>query len=64
MNDIQGILFDADGTLIDTYDVILTPMRYAANEALDRSWQAEGGQKGPVGNVHRAIIRCNERGLR
>lgn len=22
MNDIQGVLFDADGTLIDTYDII------------------------------------------
>ena len=37
-------------------------MRYAANEALDHSWQAEGGQRGPAGNVHRAIIHCNEKG--
>ena len=36
MNDIQGILFDADGTLIDTYDIILTSMRYAINDVLGR----------------------------
>lgn len=34
MNDIQGVLFDADGTLIDTYDIILTSMRYAVNDVL------------------------------
>ena len=34
MNDIQGILFDADGTLIDTYDIILTSMRYTINDVL------------------------------
>ncbi len=26
MNDIRGVLFDADGTLIDTYDIILASM--------------------------------------
>ena len=34
MNDIRGVLFDADGTLIDTYDIILTSMRYAVNDVL------------------------------
>ena len=34
MNHIEGILFDADGTLIDTYDIILTSMRYAVNDGL------------------------------
>lgn len=34
MNDIQSVLFDADGTLIDTYDIILTSMRYAVNDVL------------------------------
>ena len=34
MDDIQGVLFDADGTLIDTYDIILTSMRYAVNDVL------------------------------
>lgn len=34
---IEGILFDADGTLIDTYDIILTSMRYAVNDVLGRS---------------------------
>ena len=34
MNDIQGVLFDADGTLIDTYDIILASMRYAVNDVL------------------------------
>lgn len=34
MNNIQGVLFDADGTLIDTYDIILTSMRYAVNDVL------------------------------
>ena len=32
MNDIQGVLFDADGTLIDTYDIILTSMRDAVTD--------------------------------
>lgn len=36
MGDIQGVLFDADGTLIDTYDIILASMRYAVNEVLGR----------------------------
>lgn len=37
MEDIHGVLFDADGTLIDTYDIILTSMRYAVNGVLGRS---------------------------
>lgn len=37
MKHVEGILFDADGTLIDTYDIILTSMRYAVNEVLGRS---------------------------
>lgn len=37
MRDIHGVLFDADGTLIDTYDIILTSMRYAVNDVLGRS---------------------------
>lgn len=37
MQDIRGVLFDADGTLIDTYDIILTSMRYAVNDVLGRS---------------------------
>ncbi len=28
MNKLEGILFDCDGTLIDTYDIILTSMRH------------------------------------
>ena len=31
---VQGILFDADGTLIDTYGTILASMRHAVGEAL------------------------------
>ncbi|MEC4175010.1 HAD-IA family hydrolase [Adlercreutzia sp. R7] len=34
MNNIQGVLFDADGTLIDTYDIILASMRYTINDVL------------------------------
>lgn len=37
MQGIQGVLFDADGTLIDTYEIILTSMRYAINDVLGRS---------------------------
>ncbi len=37
MTDIQGILFDEDGTLIDTYDIILASMRYTINDDLGRS---------------------------
>ncbi len=36
MNDIQGVLFDEDGTLIDTYDIILASMRYTINDVLGR----------------------------
>lgn len=32
---IKGVLFDADGTLIDTYGTILASMRHAVAEALD-----------------------------
>lgn len=32
MHDIQGLLFDGDGTLIDTYDMILRSMRRTLNE--------------------------------
>lgn len=34
---IKGLLFDADGTLIDTFDIILTSMRHAVNEVLGLS---------------------------
>ncbi len=36
MNDIQGVLFDEDGTLIDTYDIILASMRHTINDVLGR----------------------------
>ena len=31
---VKGILFDNDGTLVDTHDLILESMRYATNEVL------------------------------
>lgn len=39
MKELDCLLFDCDGTLIDTYDIILTSMRYAVNGLLgqDRS---------------------------
>lgn len=33
LNTIRTILFDLDGTLLDTHDMILVSMRYAINEA-------------------------------
>lgn len=33
---IRGILFDNDGTLVDTHDLILSSMRYATREVLGR----------------------------
>lgn len=36
MNGIQGVLFDADGTLIDTHDVILSSMRHTINDILGK----------------------------
>lgn len=36
VQDIQGILFDLDGTLLDTKDLILGSMRYATSEVLGR----------------------------
>lgn len=41
MNDIQGVLFDEDGTLIDTYDIILASMRYTINDVLGRDLPEE-----------------------
>lgn len=32
MHDVQGLLFDGDGTLIDTYDMILQSMRRTLND--------------------------------
>lgn len=32
MQDVQGLLFDGDGTLIDTHDMILESMHYTLNE--------------------------------
>lgn len=39
MNKIDCLLFDCDGTLIDTYDIILEAMQYTVNDVLgqDRS---------------------------
>lgn len=34
MTSIKGILFDNDGTLVDTHDLILASMRYATTEVL------------------------------
>lgn len=34
--DAEGVLFDLDGTLIDTYETILVSMRYAVNDVLGR----------------------------
>lgn len=33
----DAILFDADGTLIDTYEIILASMRYSINEVLGKN---------------------------
>ena len=46
--EIKGLLFDADGTLIDTYEIILTSMRYAVNGVLGRSL-SDGGLMARVG---------------
>lgn len=32
VDDVKGLLFDADGTLIDTQDIILTSMRHTVND--------------------------------
>lgn len=34
---LDAVLFDADGTLIDTYEIILASMRYTVNEVLGKS---------------------------
>ena len=34
---LDAILFDADGTLIDTYEIILASMRYSINEVLGKN---------------------------
>lgn len=36
-NDIQAVLFDLDGTLLDTYDLILETFRYTVRKVLGRS---------------------------
>ena len=35
--DIQAVLFDLDGTLLDTYDLLLTTFRYATRAVLGRT---------------------------
>lgn len=35
-NEIKGVLFDLDGTLIDTHDLILSSFRHATREVLGR----------------------------
>lgn len=37
MKNIDYLLFDCDGTLIDTYDIILTSMRYTVNGLLGQN---------------------------
>lgn len=49
MAQIQGILFDNDGTLIDTHDLILSSMRYSTQQVLgdalpDEKLMAKVGQ--------------------
>ena len=36
MNDVKGILFDNDGTLVDTYALILTSFQHATRTVLER----------------------------
>lgn len=36
--EIAGLLFDADGTLLDTHDLILSSMRYTINEGCNESY--------------------------
>lgn len=36
MGNLQGVLFDADGTLIDTYEIILASMRYTVCDVLGK----------------------------
>lgn len=41
MSKIEGLLFDADGTLIDTYDIILASMRHTVNDLYGGSFDAD-----------------------
>ena len=41
MKDIKGLLFDADGTLLDTYGIILTSMRHTVNGIAGGSYADE-----------------------
>lgn len=38
MRDIQALLFDADGTLLDTYDLIVASMRHTVNGIAGGNW--------------------------
>ncbi len=46
MKDIDTLLFDCDGTLIDTYDIILTSMRHTVNTLLEQSRSDEELMRG------------------
>ena len=37
-NDIKAIIFDNDGTIVDTHDVILNSMRYMTRKVLDKEF--------------------------
>lgn len=41
MSKIEGLLFDADGTLINTYDIILASMRHTVNDLYGGSFDAD-----------------------
>ncbi len=48
--DIQGVLFDLDGTLLDTHDLLLETFRYATRKVLGRahSRRPPDGEGGPA----------------
>lgn len=46
MSEIKGVLFDLDGTLIDTYDLILSSMRYTMDHYIGDDFTDEFLMKG------------------
>lgn len=63
MNTLKGLLFDADGTLIDTHDIILTSMRHTLNSLHGYNYTDEELMRGvgtPLLDQMLSLANCDE----
>ena len=63
MNTLKGLLFDADGTLIDTHDIILASMRHTLNDLHGYNYTDEELMRGvgtPLLDQMLSLANCDE----